>query len=124
MEKDLEYYMDLPYSVVLHPDPTGEYVVEIPDLPGCLSQGETIEEALRMIEDAKRAWIEIALEEGRSIPEPSNTGEFSGKFNVRVPKSLHKVLVENARREGVSLNQYIIYQLSKNVGLEQYEHRS
>ncbi|MCL6443820.1 MAG: type II toxin-antitoxin system HicB family antitoxin [Alicyclobacillus sp.] len=115
--------MRLPYSIVLHPDPTGEYVAEIPDLPGCLTQGETIEEALRMIQEAKRAWLEVALEDGRPIPEPSDAEEFSGKFNVRVPKSLHKALVENARREGVSLNQYIIYQLSKSSGVTEIEQR-
>ncbi|WP_018131235.1 type II toxin-antitoxin system HicB family antitoxin [Effusibacillus pohliae] len=116
-KKDLQYYLDLPYRIVLHPADEGGYVVEILELPGCLSQGETIEEALEMIEDAKRAWLEVALEEGIEIPEPArDTEEYSGKLNIRIPKSLHRILSEKAKEENVSLNQYINYQLSRGVG--------
>ncbi|MDI6915732.1 MAG: type II toxin-antitoxin system HicB family antitoxin, partial [Desulfitobacteriaceae bacterium] len=91
---------------------------EIPDLPGCISQGETVEEAVSMIEDAKRGWLEVALEQGAEIPEPTAmvSADYSGKFNVRVPKSLHKSLVENAKTENVSLNQLVVYHLSKSIG--------
>lgn len=121
INKDFEYYVSLPYRIVLHPDPTGGFAVEIPDLPGCLSQGDTVEDAYHMIEDAKHAWIEVALEDGLSIPDPSRhlASEYSGKFNVRVPRSLHKLLVEKAAEEDVSLNQYILYKLSSAVGLQQ-----
>ena len=115
MKKDLEYYMKLPYTIELVPSYEGGFAVRIVELPGCVSQGETLEEAYRMIEDAKRCWIELALEEGRKIPEPIDD-EFSGKFIVRMPKSLHKVLSERARKENVSLNQYVVYQLAKNLG--------
>jgi len=47
------------------------YVIEIPDLPGCITQAEYADEALTMIEDAKKGWIEIALEQGLEIPEPA-----------------------------------------------------
>lgn len=116
MSKDFNYYMGLPYKVVLYPADEGGYVVEIPDLPGCLSQGETREEAFVMIEDAKKCWIQSALEDGVEIPEPNREDAYSGKFNVRVPKSLHKALSEKAKAENVSLNQLIIYHLSKGVG--------
>ncbi|OPG16143.1 hypothetical protein B2M26_08280 [Ferroacidibacillus organovorans] len=91
------------------------------DFPGCLSQGETVEEAVAMIEDAKRGWLEVSLELGHSIPEPTRdlAIAFSGKFNVRVPRTLHKLLVEKAAGEDVSLNQYILYQLSSAVGIQQ-----
>lgn len=116
-KKDLQYYLDLPYRIVLHPADEGGYVVEILELPGCLSQGETIEEALEMIEDAKRAWLEAALGEGLEIPEPArDTEEYSGKLNIRIPKSLHRILSEKAKEENVSLNQYINYQLSRGIG--------
>ena len=115
--KNLDYYLGIPYKYTLIPAEEGGYVIEIPDLPGCISQGETVEEALAMIEDAKRGWIEIALEQGKDIPEPSKAAEeYSGKFNVRVPKSLHKALSEKAKEENISLNQFILYQLSRGIG--------
>ncbi len=72
-----------------------------------MSQGDTPEEAVEMIQDAMRGWLEISLEEGHIIPEPRPEESYSGKFVVRVPRSLHRRLVEEAERESVSLNQYI-----------------
>ncbi|RPF42696.1 antitoxin HicB [Thermodesulfitimonas autotrophica] len=115
MAKTLEYYLSLPYKIVLHPSPEGGYAVEIPELPGCISQGDTVEEAMAMIEDAKRAWIADALEHGEPVPEPIPE-EYSGRILLRTPKSLHRRLMERARAEGVSLNQYINYQLARVVG--------
>lgn len=115
-EKDFDYYVSLPYRIHIYPSPEGGYAVEMPELPGCISQGETIENALQMIEDAKRAWIDIALQDGNPIPESANTEKYSGKLNIRIPKSLHRILAEKAREERISLNQYISYQLAKGVG--------
>lgn len=70
-EKDLNYYLLLPYSILLTPDTEdGGWLAEIPDLPGCMTFGDTKEEALEMIEDAKITWIEGSLEAGDPIPEP------------------------------------------------------
>ena len=63
--------------------------------------------------DAKRAWLEAELEEGRCIPEPSSMNEYSGQFKLRLPKSLHRQLAEHSKREGISMNQYCLYLLSK-----------
>jgi len=63
-----------------------------------------------MIEDAKVCWLESALEDGVTIPEPRTAEKYSGKFNVRLPKTLHRILVEKAKEENVSLNQYVTYQ--------------
>lgn len=113
--KTVEDYMKLPYKIELYPDiEEGGYAVACPELPGCLSCGETIEDAIESIEDAKRAWIEASLEEGDEIPEPSNIGEYSGQFKIRMPKSLHKKLAEHSKQEGISMNQYCIYLLSMN----------
>lgn len=113
--KNLEYYLSLPYTVEIYPSEHGGYVAKIAELPGCITQGETIAEAAEMAEDAKRAWLETALEEGVPIPEPVPE-EYSGRLVVRMPKSLHKRLAEMAARENVSLNQYITYQLARSVG--------
>ena len=115
-EKNVEYYLKLPYTIQLHPSPEGGYAVEVVELPGCISQGDTVEEALEMIEDAKKAWIGVALEDQDPIPQPGS-GDYSGKFLLRIPKSLHRNLAERAGREGISLNQYVLYQLSRNRDL-------
>lgn len=70
MEKNLEYYLNLRYPVVLVPEPEGGFTALIPDLPGCASVGETPEEALRGVEEARRLWLEVALEYGDQVPLP------------------------------------------------------
>jgi len=70
-----------------------------------------------MLEDAKKGWIEIALEQGIEIPEPAKD-DYSGKFNVRVPKSLHRYLSELAKKENISLNKLILYHLSRSAGFK------
>lgn len=85
-------------------DPDGGYVVVFPDLPGCLAQADTLAELPELVDEARRLWIEVAYEDGQNIPLPSYPEEHSGKFNVRLPRSLHRELAEEAEREGVSLN--------------------
>ena len=93
--KSVEYYLGLPYRTVIYPSSEGGYAVEIPDLPGCVSQGETLQEALAMVEDAKLCWIADALEKGEEVPEPLDES-YSGRILVRTPKSLHRALAEKA----------------------------
>ena len=114
--KPIEYYLDLKYPVTFETAQEGGYFVEIEDLPGCYSQGETIEEAMKMIEEARRLWIEVAYEDDLNIPLPRGGQEYSGKFFIRTPKSLHRELVKMAKREGVSLNQLLVATLSRVVG--------
>lgn len=75
---------------------------------------DTIEAVVANAKDAKRAWLEAALEEELLIPEPDDTDKYSGQFKLRLPKSLHRQLAEHSKREGVSMNQYCVYLLSKN----------
>jgi antitoxin HicB len=115
--KSLEYYLNLKYPVTLIPDETGGYAVEIKHLPGCFSQGETAEEALEMIGIAQKLWLESAYEDGLEIPLPNEEREYSGKFFIRAPKSLHRELDHMAHKEGVSLNQYLVATLSRATGI-------
>lgn len=108
--------MSLPYTYELVKDPHGGWFIAVKELPGCMSQGEDIEEAYKMIEDAKSSWLEVALEDGMDIPEPRSDEAFSGKFVIRMPHSLHRALVEKAQAEGVSLNQYVTVALAQNLG--------
>ncbi|MBI2171924.1 MAG: toxin-antitoxin system HicB family antitoxin [Chloroflexi bacterium] len=111
--KLLEYYLALQYPLNVYAEPEGGYTAVFPDLPGCMTQGETLEELVAMAEDARAGWIETEYERGNEIPLPSYTEEYSGKFNVRIPKSLHRSMAEAAEREGISLNQYVVYLLSR-----------
>ena len=103
----LEYYLGLAYPIQIYPETGGGYTVSIKDLPGCISQGETTEEALSMIEDARIGWLEVAYAHNDPIPEPQLEPDYSGKLLLRMPKSLHQRLAERALLEGVSLNQYV-----------------
>ena len=96
----------------------GGYLIEYPDLPGCMSDGETIEEALANGAEAKRDWIAAMREAGRPVPPPTvNTIEaYSGKWVLRTPKSLHRSLAERARQEGVSLNALAVAMLAQGLG--------
>ncbi len=113
-KKPLEYFLNLEYSLNVIADPDGGYVVEFPDLPGCITQGDTLEEVFSMAEDARTGWIETEYDRSNGdIPMPSYPVEYSGKFNVRLPKSLHQALSESAERNGVSLNQYVVMLLAR-----------
>jgi antitoxin HicB len=119
MDKTVEYYLGLPYTIELVAEPAGGWFVAVRELPGCMSEGDTPEEAVDMIRDAMRGWIEISLQEGDPIPEPRSLDDYSGKFVVRVPRSLHRELVETAAQEGVSLNQYVNVVLAQAAGRPQ-----
>lgn len=114
-EKNLDYYAALPYDIVVTSSPEGGYVATIPDLPGCITQGDTRLEVLEMIEDAKLCWLEAALDMGQSIDEP-DFDRYNGRLNLRIPKSLHRKLAESAQREGVKLNQLAIYLMASGIG--------
>ena len=120
--KTLDYYMSLPYRLEIIPDTEeGGYTAKYPELPGCLTCAETVEELIKNAVDAKMAWLSGAIEEGLDIAEPlpdtDGIKEFSGQFKLRLPKSLHKSLFINAKKEGISMNQYCIYLLSRNDAL-------
>ena len=102
----------------LSEDEGGGYLIEYPDLPGCLSDGETIEEAIANGRDAKAAWIAAMREAGRPVPPPGvdSAEGYSGKWQLRTPKSLHRDLADRARREGVSLNTLAVTLLAQGLG--------
>lgn len=113
--KTIEEYLALPYKMEIVPDlDEGGYAVNWTELPGCVTCGETLEQAVRNAEDAKYTWLETAIEEGTEIPEPMNLDDYSGQFKLRLPKSLHRTLSEQASAEGISMNQYCLYLLAMN----------
>lgn len=124
-EAEVEALAHRDYPVVIRSVPKelgGGWRAEIPDLPGCIAHSDSVGGALALLEDAKRSWIEAALEEGRSVPEPSaQNWQYSGRVLVRMPRSLHRALAEMAEAEGTSLNQVIVYLLSRSVGAKSGE---
>ena len=113
--RTIEEYMRLPYRMEIIPDTVeGGFAVRFPELPGCLTCGDTLEEAVQNAADCKKEWLIAAMEEGISIPEPVSEDEYSGQFKLRIPKSLHKSLAEHSKAEGISMNQYCLYLLTKN----------
>jgi antitoxin HicB len=115
--KDLNYYLALPYTIVLRRDEEGDLVARIEELQGCTAHGATAQEAVECLEDQKKVWITDAIEAGDAIPEPQ-TQEIlpSGKWVQRVTRSLHAKITAQAKREGVSLNQYVATVLAESVG--------
>lgn len=122
---ELTDYMERPYAIELIRDRDDEgndgWVAEVEELPGCMSQGRTAEEAVANVRDAMVGWISVALEDGRRIPEPRATDRYSGKFIVRVPHSLHADLALAAEREGVSLNQFVATTLARSLGRAEHQ---
>jgi antitoxin HicB len=113
--------LEYPFQVIASRD--GGYVITYPDLPGCLTQADSLDEIAEMADEARRLWIEAEYEDGRDIPLPSYPEEYSGKFVARVPRSLHRQLAEEADRQGVSLNQLVVALLAQGGREAHFEQR-
>ncbi len=112
----VEEYMQLPYNRIIRPihDESGDYyVANVLEFDGCQSSGDTFDEAYECLTEAMEGWIETKLENGFDVPLPVSPDGYSGKFVIRLPKSLHYRLAVEAQKEGVSLNQYALYKLSR-----------
>jgi antitoxin HicB len=116
MNKTLDYYLSLPYTLELKDSGEEGWQVRVKELPGCTSWGESAAEALVNIRQAMKLWLEVALEDGLPIPEPRVEESYSGKFIVRLQRALHRELVERAEEEVVSLNQLVSTMLAESLG--------
>lgn len=114
--KDFEYYKRLHYKMIFYYDSEDKtHYVEFPELPGCIADGKTPAKALSCALRAKDEWIEAALEAGWEIPEPAVPLQTSGRQTVRLPKSVHKKLIDRAHEESVSLNQLILTYIAEGL---------
>jgi len=116
----LQAALERQYRMAVIADPDGGFVVEFPDLPGCITQIDSLDELAAMATEAKALWMETTLAQGLPIPDPTYPEPLSGKFNVRLPKSLHRALVTQAEAEGVSLNQLVVHLLSNGNARAKY----
>ena len=92
----------------------GGYAITFPDLPGCRSDGATPEKAIENGRLALADWLSVATEFGDPVPAPYSS--VSGRFVQRVPKSLHRQLVDEAKSEGVSLNTLVVSLVAEGLG--------
>lgn len=108
-------YMKLPYTRLVQEinDESGHYFYgRILELDGCQSTSATLEGLYDSLNEAMEGYLQVKLENNLPIPIPESADHYSGKFVVRLPKSLHQRLVIEAEKEGVSLNQLALYKLA------------
>ncbi|MDD5280828.1 type II toxin-antitoxin system HicB family antitoxin [Acidithiobacillus sp.] len=96
----------------------GGFLITFPDLPGCISDGETIEEAIQHGQDVFASWMSARADQGKPIPEPTQHGEAAApvRFMQRLPRSLHASLVARAKAEGTSINTLVTMLLAEGLG--------
>ena len=94
----------------------GGYLVEYPDIPGCMSDGETIEEAIMNGREALLDSMEVFKESGRKIPQPTIE---AAQWRQRLPRTLYSKLTKQAENEGVSINSLVTAIIAEAIGARQ-----
>lgn len=105
-----------PYARIVIPEEDGTYFAQIKEFPGCIATGESQIEALTNLDGVALDWIDAAIAQGLSIPEPLTESDYSGKILVRLPKSLHAKAAQVAEADAVSLNSLILTAVAVYVG--------
>jgi antitoxin HicB len=107
--------MTYPFEILpLSKEEGGGYAITFPDLAGCRSDGATPQKAMENGRQALADWLAVASEFGDAVPVPFSS--VSGRFVQRVPKSLHRQLVDEAKSEGVSLNTLVVSLVAEGIG--------
>ncbi|KKM67978.1 hypothetical protein LCGC14_1465730 [marine sediment metagenome] len=120
MKPQIKRILSMPYARILIPDDDGTYTAEILEFPGCFGEGDTAGDAINDLEQAAASWIEAAIEQGQEIPPPMDSCEYSGKINLRLPKSIHKQAARFAERDDISLNQLFLSAIAARIGAEEF----
>ena len=114
--EDIKYYKKYNYKMIFYYDPEDKiYIVQFPELPGCIAHGETAEEALKNAYNAKDEWLESALKDKWKIPEPSLPLETTGRITLRMPKNIHQRIIERAEEEDISQNQLLLTYIAEGL---------
>jgi antitoxin HicB len=104
--------MAFPYRIFVEwSDDDQLYIARVPAFPGLAAHGDTAQDAAHEAQVAAEGMLEVLAEDGEA-PPPSDTSELSGRFHLRLPKSLHQRLETEAQAEGVSLNQWMVTKLA------------
>lgn len=123
LKKNADQFLEEPYARLLIPNEGGGYTAEIMEFPGCISQGRTADEAINNLNASAKSWLEASLEDGREIPPPASTYDYSGRIALRMPKSLHRQAAQMAERDSTSMNQYMLGAISERVGANELYNR-
>lgn len=108
---------DYPFEVrPLSTEEGGGYLISFPDFAECISDGESVDEAVENGRDALKATIAALRSRKLPVPAPNSGGVASGKFVARVPKTVHAQLATRARAEGVSLNALVLTFIAQGLG--------
>lgn len=108
---------EYPFEIVpLSAEDGGGFLISFPDFSECISDGETIEEAIHNGMDALHETIAALESMGLPVPEPGSGGSYSGKFIQRTTKTIHAQLALRARQEGVSMNTLVNTLLAESLG--------
>jgi len=122
--KRSEGYLKEPYSRVIIPDTeSGTFTAQILEFPGCIAQGDTVEEAYAQLELAADSWIQVAIDQRQEIPRPFVNHEYSGRIALRLPKSLHQQVTLAALGDDTSINQYIVMAIAEKIGAAKFYDR-
>ncbi len=122
VERRVQELLSRPYRMVVQGDSGEGYLAFVPELPGCMTAGDTPEEAMALLRDAMRGWFGTRLEQGLEIADPLPPAEpvkawkQSGRFLFRMPKSVHQELLDRAEAEGVSVNHLLLSYVSRGLG--------
>jgi predicted RNase H-like HicB family nuclease len=114
----VEDYLKLPYAVEIRWDSVDQiFVARIAEISECSGHGTSRSQAMEMALDNLRDWIQDAIQTGEKIPEPAPLEELpSGKWVQRVPRRMHGELVALAASDEVSLNQFVVSVLAREIG--------
>ena len=108
---------DYPFEIrPLSLEEGGGFLISYPDFSDCISDGETVEEALSNGKDALKSTIAALKSRNLPVPAPNSGGVASGKFIARVPKTVHAQLTTRAKAEGVSLNALVLTFIAQGLG--------
>jgi len=107
-KKNLEYYLNLPWTYKFEwSDVDNCYVASIAELKGCMSDGNTLEEAQMMIRDALKSYITSCLQYNDKIPEPLKHGDFKGNITYRTTPERHYQIAKRAKNSNKTINRLI-----------------
>jgi predicted RNase H-like HicB family nuclease len=112
----VQSYLTQPYSRILIPQEGGGFSAEILEFPGCFAEGETADQAYANLEAAAASWVAACLSNGTPIPPALTNYEASGKFALRLPRSLYQRAAKAAAKDGVSLNQFVTAAVAERLG--------
>jgi len=108
---------DYPFEVRPLPDEDGGgFLISFPDFSECISDGETVEEAIVNGRDALKATIATLKARKLAVPAPNSGSADSGRIMARVPKTVHAQLATRAKAEGVSLNTLVLTFIAQGLG--------